>query len=379
MPQGTDVIVIGAGVSGATCARQFAEKGYTVTVFDKRDHIGGNCYDYINTDGFRISQYGPHFFHTNSERVWNYVNRFGSWLAYNHKVLARVGEYDVPVPVNYKTVETLYGTSEPEKWLRAETALTTNAKIITSEDVALQRVGSRLYEAIFKPYTKKQWDLWPYELDSEVLSRIPVRYNYDESYFSDIYQGQPKDGFTSIISAMLDHPNIHIETGVDWNDIKNKQYGNSQWIVYTGPVDSYFTESTSMDLLEYRSMSFELETVNVNNNFFQCNTVINYPSLDVPWTRITEYKHIPWHPIDLENKRYTKSTIAREYSSAKGDPYYPIPNTKNKDLYQKYKLLADKETHENNVLFVGRLATYKYYNMDQAILSAIELMDSVLI
>ena len=358
------ILVVGAGLSGATIAREMAEKGYQVDVIEKRDHIAGNCYDYINNIGILMNKYGPHLFHTKHERVWAYVNRFSEWVPYKHRVLGCIDGIYFPIPVNINTVNILCNQEikneeEMKTWLSANTIkcdLPTNSK-----DVGLSRVGHHLYEKIFKGYTFKQWDKFPEELAPSVLERIPVRENYDPYYFSDKYQALPKQGYTAMVANMLDHPNISVKLGVPYDKKVNALYWR---VFYTGPIDAYFAES-GYDKLEYRSLRFEEETLNIEK--FNPIGQVNYPSLDQPYTRIIEYKHF------LDQYIPGKTTIVKEYSTAVGEPYYPVPTPRNQELYKLYQQLAQGE---ENVCFVGRLATYKYYNMDEAILAALEIVDS---
>jgi len=354
------VCVVGAGISGAVVARKYAELGNIVHVFEKRNHIGGNCYDYIDSEtGILVSEYGPHFFHTNNEEVWEYVNQFGEWIRYEPKVIASVENRLVPVPVNMETInilcdQHLRNERETEDWLKSVQIPCENPQ--NSRDIGLSRVGEKLYNSIFRCYTKKQWDKYPEELNPSVLSRIPVRTNTDTRYFSDKYQALPKYGYTKFIENILNHSNITVHLNREF-DIDNPTI-DYQKLIYTGPIDSYFK---NLPKLEYRSLRFEKEVLH-NYGYFQQNVVVNYPSATVPYTRIVEYKHLPNNPSN-------HTVIVKEYSSAEGEPYYPVPNERNTELYNKYLELA--KTEANDVVFVGRLANYKYYNIDQAILAAL--------
>lgn len=360
-----DIVVIGAGISGATLAERFATQlNKKVLVIEKREHIGGNCYDYYNTDGILVSKYGAHLFHTNFEDVWKYVQQFSEWTPYAHHVLAKVDGKLVPVPVNITTVNELLGEhihneDEMKKWLAANQIK--NDYPLNGEEAALARVGTALYEKLFKNYTKKQWDKYPSELDAEVLNRIPVRDNFDSRYFSDTYQAQPKEGYTKLFEKMLSNPTITVKLNTDYFDIQNELIGFEK-LFYTGPIDHFFA-SLGKPQLEYRSLRFEEETY--NRECFQENSVINYPGLDVPFTRIVEYKYIT-------GQKHPKTTIVKEFSSANGEPYYPVPNPTNRALYEEYKKEAEKLEKEG-IYFVGRLANYKYFNMDQAFHNALEL------
>lgn len=363
-----DIVIIGAGISGATIAERYASSGKRVLVVEKREHIGGNCYDNENEDGILVSEYGAHLFHTNYEDVWEYVNRFSEWYPYEHRVLSSVDEKLVPVPVNIDTVNALFDTNietekEMQKWLERNTEKIEEPK--SSEESALRRVGKVLYEKMFKNYTKKQWDMWPSELEASVMDRIPVRKNHDNRYFSDKYQALPKEGYTKIFKRMLDHPNITVRLGVTYENIKNN-VGEFEKLFFTGPIDQFFGYEFG-GKLQYRSLRFEWETY--DREFYQDNSVINYPSLDIPYTRIIEYKH-------FTGQKHQKTVISKEYSSWEGEPYYPVPSARNQQLYYKYKTEAEK-LKRDGIYFVGRLANYKYFNMDQAFKNALDLFYSL--
>jgi UDP-galactopyranose mutase len=358
-----EVVVIGAGISGAVLAERYAHRGKKVLILEKRDHIGGNCYDYINDDGILVSKYGAHLFHTNDEEVWEYIHRFGNWYPYEHKVLARVDGTLVPVPVNIKTVNMLLGENirtvdEMRAWLKQNQIENENPK--NGKEAALARVGPALYEKIFKNYTKKQWDKYPEELDASVLNRIPVRDNFDDRYFSDKYQAQPVGGYTKIFEKMLDQPNITVRLNTDYFDVRDELKDYSK-LFYTGPIDQFFDFKFNVNRkLEYRSIHFVHETHEVN--YYQENSVINYPNEEA-FTRIVEYKHIT-------AQKHPKTTIVKEYSTDTGEPYYPVPNPLNQEIYEAYR----RETYAlNNIHFVGRLANYKYFNMDEAFKNALNL------
>jgi len=359
-----DIIIVGAGISGAVLAERYASLGKKVLVIEKRNHIAGNCYDYIDENGILVSKYGAHLFHTNEEEVWEYVNRFSNWYEWEHKVIAKVDGQMVPIPVNITTVNKLFGldiSSEDEmkEWLN-------NNRVVTEapangREAALNKVGPVLYEKMFRHYTKKQWDKYPEELDASVLDRIPVRTNLDERYFSDTYQALPEGGYTRLFERILDHPNIEVVLNMDFFDIRD-QMENYEKLFYTGPVDRFFDFMHSMeDKLEYRSINFVSETVDAE--YFQENSVVNYPGEEVAYTRIIEYKH-------FGNQESEKTTIVKEFTTDEGEPYYPVPNEKNRAIYEKYRQEAEKLT---DIYFVGRLANYKYFNMDQAFKNALDL------
>lgn len=365
-----DIVIVGAGISGATLAQQYAQKLHKkVLVIEKRDHIGGNCYDYVNEAGHLVSKYGAHIFHTNDETVWQYVNQFSQWHPYVHRVLAQVEGSLIPIPVNRTSVNTLFGLNlktdlEMRSWLA--THQLPCAHPTTSEEVALSRVGKELYEKIFKNYTKKQWDKYPSELDPSVLSRIPVRESTDDRYFTDKYQAIPANGYTKVFEKMLEHPNITVLLNTDFFALKD-QIKAAEKLFYTGPIDRFFEHTAQLsEKLEWRSLRFEWETLPQDS--FQPAAVVNYPSpRDGAFTRIVEYKKIYTQTTNT-------TTISREYSSAEGEPYYPVPTARNQALFEQYK---DKANKLKDVYFVGRLANYKYFNMDEAFKNALDLFASL--
>ena len=363
-----DILIIGAGISGAVLAERYASIGKKVLIIEKRNHIAGNCYDYVDENGILVSKYGAHLFHTNEESVWEYVNKFSEWYPWEHKVIARVDNKTVPIPVNITTVNELFDTKitnedEMKTWLEEHRSPIANPS--NGEDAVLSRVGPILYEKMFKHYTKKQWDKYPSELDASVLDRIPVRTNFDDRYFSDTYQALPKGGYTQLFENILNHPNIEVLLETDYFDVKNL-YTNYEKLFYTGPVDRFFEFKHSLEeKLEYRSINFVSETIDAE--FFQENSVVNYPGTEVEFTRIIEYKH-------FGNQRSDKTTIVKEFTVDEGEPYYPVPNPRNQEIYARYKDEADKLI---DVHFVGRLANYKYFNMDQAFKNALDLFDEL--
>ena len=372
-----DFLIVGAGFSGATLAERLASQGRTVLIIDKRPHIGGNCYDYIDEEtGIRVSKYGPHFFHTNDEGVWNYVNGFGPWIRHDQKVIAELGHKYVPVPVNQETLNKIFntnlnGTQEVKEFL-ATKQIQPEQEPTNSEEVALQRVGRGLYEAIFRPYTLKQWAKDPSELDASVLARIPVRDDNDCRYFTDKYQALPEEGYTSIFKKMLANPKITRILNTDYMGMKDVfQYGQ---IIFTGRIDSYFT---GLPPLEYRSLIFEPRRYKCEG-FKQRNSVVNYPSADTPYTRSIEYKwfpNCPDTPLSRSNSIVVYETSCDYDPKTNEEPYYPVPAPKNQALYEQYKALATEANAGNTahkVHFIGRLASYKYFNMDQAIRASLD-------
>jgi UDP-galactopyranose mutase len=354
-PESYDVLVVGAGFAGSVMAERLAsDAGLKVLVIDRRGHIGGNAYDRHDDAGILMHQYGPHIFHTNSTEIVDYLSQFTKWHPYEHRVLAAVEGKLVPIPINRTTLNALYAADlesdeDAAAFLAARAEPVENVR--TSEDVVVSAVGRDLYEKFFRGYTRKQWGLDPSELDKSVTARVPTRTNTDDRYFADRFQAMPRDGYTAMFKAMLDHPNITVRVGVDYSDIVDTVAFDH--LVFTGPVDEYFGKRYGA--LPYRSLRFVHETHDVAE--LQPVATVNYPSEDVPFTRITEYKHLTGQTAD-------RTTITYEYPSAGGDPYYPIPRDENHALFKRYEALA---TEEAGVTFVGRLATYRYYNMDQVV------------
>ena len=354
-----DYLVVGAGFAGAVVSERMARCfGKRVLVVDRRSHIGGNAYDHYNDDSVLVHRYGPHIFHTNSEQVFQYLSQFTSWRSYEHRVLASVDGKLVPIPINLDTVNLLYGlnlTSEQLELFFAARA-ENRASIRTSEDVVVSKVGRDLYEKLFRNYTSKQWGKDPSELDAQVTARIPVRTNRDDRYFTDRFQVMPKHGYTRVFENMLDHPNITIALGVDYRDIVNET--QFQELIYSGPIDEFF--GFRFGELPYRSLRFQHETL--NTEYLQPVAVINYPN-DYAYTRVTEFKH-------LTGQVNRRTSVVYEYPASEGDPYYPVPTPENGALYKRYAELASltKRVH-----FVGRLGTYRYYNMDQVVAQALTL------
>lgn len=354
------ILIVGAGLSGCVLAERYASIGKKVLVIEKRNHIAGNCYDYVDENGILICKYGAHIFHTNSEKVWNYINKFCKWIEWKHKVYGTYKNKYFPIPINLTTIEIITEQKfENEDDIKNYINSTnTNNIPITSEDVGITRFGKQIYESVIEGYTLKQWEKHPRELDASVVSRIPIYYNRQEGYFTDKYQALPEKGYTEFCKNMLLNSNIEIKLNTEFTG------GEYEKIFYTGPIDQYFS-NYGLPKLEYRSLRFEKENLNIE--YFQQNSVINYTSKDIPYTRIIEYKH-------FLNQIAPTTTIVKEYPSAEGEPYYPVPNKQNLELFEKYKKLASEE---KNVYFVGRLANYKYFNMDEAILNALNMFESL--
>jgi UDP-galactopyranose mutase len=350
-----DYLIVGAGFAGSVLAERLASQhGARVLLIDRRPHIGGNAYDEPNEAGILYHKYGPHIFHTNSEQVVDYLSQFTEWRPYEHRVRALVRGKLVPIPINRTTLNKLFDldlqTDEEAADYLASRAEPVD-EIRTSEDVVINAVGQELYELFFRGYTRKQWGLDPSELDKQVTSRIPTRTNTDDRYFSDTFQAMPLNGYTAMFEKMVDNPLIEVRTGVDFRDVRDEV--DADHIIYTGPIDEYF--DFRFGNLPYRSLKFDHQTLDQEQ--FQEVAVVNYPSEDVPFTRISEYKH-------LTGQEAPVTTVTYEYPSAEGDPYYPIPRPENQALFKRYEALADAT---DNVTFVGRLATYRYYNMDQIV------------
>jgi UDP-galactopyranose mutase len=350
-----DYLVVGCGFAGSVLAERLAtQHGARVLMIDKRDHVGGNAYDELNSDGILYHKYGPHIFHANSDEIVSYLSQFTEWRPYEHRVLAHVRDQLVPIPINRTTLNKLFNaglkTDEDAAAFLAARAEPV-ANIQTSEDVVINAVGRELYELFFRGYTRKQWGLDPSELDKQVTSRIPTRTNTDDRYFTDAHQIMPLHGYTRMFERMLDHPLIDKALGTDFREVRNEI--SAAHIIYTGPIDEYF--DWKFGKLPYRSLRFVHSTIDKEE--FQPVAVVNYPDTETPYTRISEYKH-------MTGQSHPRTTITLEYPSAEGDPYYPIPRPENQSLFKKYEALADATA---GVTFVGRLATYRYYNMDQIV------------
>jgi UDP-galactopyranose mutase len=352
-----DYLIVGAGFAGSVLAERLASQhGARVLLIDRRPHVGGNAYDEPNEAGILYHKYGPHIFHTNSDQVWDYLSQFTEWRPYEHRVRATVRDKLVPIPINRTTLNELFGLDlktdeEAADYLASRAEPVEHIK--TSEDVVINAVGRELYELFFQGYTRKQWGLDPSELDKQVTSRIPTRTNTDDRYFSDTHQAMPLHGYTKMFETMLDHPLIDVRTGVDFAELRPRAHEIADHIIYTGPIDEYF--DFRFGKLPYRSLKFDHRTL--EEEWHQPVAVVNYPDPQVPYTRISEYKHLTGQDSPV-------TTITYEYPSAEGDPYYPIPRAENQALYKRYEALADAT---EGVTFVGRLATYRYYNMDQIV------------
>ena len=354
-----DYLVVGAGFAGAVMAERLAAgAGKKVLIVDKRNHIGGNAYDHYDEAGILVHKYGPHIFHTNSRDVFDYLSLFTEWHPYQHRVRAWVDGQLLPIPINLDTVNQLYGLNltsfQVEEFFKS--VAEARPQIRSSEDVIVSKVGRELYEKFFRNYTRKQWDLDPSELDAAVTARVPVRTNRDDRYFTDTYQAMPLHGYTRMFEHMLTHPNIKIMLNADYREIERViPYGE---MIYTGPVDEFF--QFRFGKLPYRSLEFRFITY--ERSVYQDAPVVNYPN-ENSYTRCTEFKY-------LTGQEHSKTSVVYEYPRAEGDPYYPVPRPENAAMYREYEALARLTT---GVHFCGRLATYKYYNMDQVVAQSLTL------
>ena len=359
-----DFLIVGAGFSGSVCAEQLANSGKKILLIDKRNHIGGNAYDQYDSQGVLIHPYGPHIFHTNSKRIFSYLSSYTDWRFYEHKVLEKIEDDLYPIPINRTTLNKLYDLDLSEEQAKEyfENIRIPKSELKTSEDVVLNSIGSDLCDKFFRGYSRKQWGLDLSELSAGVAARIPTRTNDDDRYFTDTYQFMPALGYTKMFEKMLNNKNITILLNTDYKDIiKSVEFKD---LIYTGPIDSYF--NYCFGKLPYRSLKFEHTNIS-NASFFQSVGTINYP-LDFEYTRITEFKHIT-------NQSINSTSIVKEFPTSDGDPYYPIPRPENEIIYKKYQTISESE---KNVHFVGRLAEYRYFNMDQVIGSALALCKKIL-
>lgn len=364
-----DYLIVGAGYSGCVLAERIATKlNKKCVIVEKRNHIGGNCYDYYDDNGVLIHKYGPHIFHTQMKKVWDYLSEFTEWIPYEHRVKAVIDGKEVVVPFNFNSIHDVFSKEKAEglEKLLIETygsgVKIPILKLRETSNEDLKALAEFIYEKIFLGYNLKQWGMKPEELDPSVSGRVPVFLSRDDRYFQDSYQAIPKHGYTKMFEKMINHKNISVMLQTDYKDIINEIEYKS--MIYTGHIDYYY--DFKLGRLPYRTLNFNFETLDME--FFQSGAQINYPN-DHKYTRITEFKHLTKQP-------HAKTTIAYEYPEeyvfGKNDPYYPIPNKENLELFEKYKELANKE---KNVYFVGRLADYKYYNMDQTVGVALQLFE----
>jgi UDP-galactopyranose mutase len=359
-----DYLIVGAGFAGSVLAERLARgSGKSVLLCDRRNHVGGNAYDHADAAGILVHKYGPHIFHTNSREIFEYLSRFTTWRAYEHRVLASVEGKLLPIPINLDTINRLYGLklgeNEVEEFLAARAIKCESPR--TSEEVVLSRVGRHLYEKFFRNYTRKQWGVDPSQLDAQVTARIPVRINRDDRYFTDQFQFMPRWGFTRMFENMLDHEHIDLALATDFHELRKEV--NFRQLIYSGPIDQFF--DFRYGKLPYRSLHFEHRTL--DREWFQPVAVVNYPN-DFEYTRVTEFKH-------LTGEQHQRTSIVYEYPRSEGDPYYPVPQPTNASIYSQYRKLAESLP---NVRFVGRLGTYRYYNMDQVVGQALTLYKNLM-
>ncbi|MCF6270748.1 MAG: UDP-galactopyranose mutase [Melioribacteraceae bacterium] len=350
-----DYLIIGTGFAGSVAAERLASQhNKKILLVEKRSHIGGNAYDALDEHGILIHKYGPHILHTNNKEVFEYLSQFTEWREYEHRVLANLNGKLYPIPINRTTINKLYSknfTTDNEVKEFYESVREKRNPILNSEDIIVNQVGQDLYEKFFKHYTKKQWELDPSKLSPSVCGRIPIRTNTDDRYFTDKFQFMPKDGYTKMFEKMLEHKNIEILLNIDYKDIVNKIQFDK--MIYTGPIDYFF--DYKFGKLPYRSIKFKWENLNVEKHLKAAS--YNFVSSKKKYTRITEHKY-------LTGQKANSTTISKEFPQMNGDPFYPIPNNENSLLFNKYKKESDKL---ENVEFIGRLAEYKYYNMDQVV------------
>lgn len=358
-----DYLIVGAGFAGSVLAERLASQlDARVLICDKRPHVGGNAYDHYDEHGLLVHKYGPHIFHTGSARIFKYLSQFTKWRPYQHRVLAHVDGKLLPFPINVDTINRLYGLAmTPEEAAAFFRQVSEPIKQVrTSEQAVVSKIGRELYEKFFRNYTRKQWGLDPSELDASVAARVPARTDHDDRYFTDEFQAMPLHGFTRLFENMLDHRNIALVTNADYRDVMREV--SFREMIYSGPVDAYF--DFRFGRLPYRSIDFKFETHGIQQ--FQPAAVVNYPN-EHAYTRITEFKY-------LTGQSHHKTSVVYEYPTAEGEPYYPVPRPENAELYRKYKHLADSTP---NVRFVGRLGTYRYYNMDQVIGQSLATFDQI--
>ena len=360
-----DCLIVGAGFAGAVCAERLAAAGKHVLLIDKRSHLGGNAYDGYDKNGVLVHHYGPHIFHTNSKMIFDYLSLFTEWNDYQHRVKVCLDGKLYPFPINRDTLNQLYGLGlhsdkDVENYLASVREKT--GPILTSEDKVVSMVGRDLYEKFFLGYTKKQWGLAPADLDASVAARIPYRTDHEERYFTDSFQGLPAHGYTKMFQSMLTHENIDIRMGIDYFAIKHSIV--AEHTIYTGPIDEYFDYCYGR--LPYRSLRFKHEHHSERDQYQVVGTV-NYPGQQ-NYTRITEFKH-------MTGQMCKGTSIVKEFPCTEGDPYYPIPREENKRLYKRYQALAEEQTETS---FVGRLAQYQYYNMDQVVAASMTAVKKLL-
>ncbi|AFV76574.1 UDP-galactopyranose mutase [Thermus oshimai JL-2] len=367
----TQILIVGAGLTGATLAERFASVGKRVLVVDRRDHIAGNAYDEHDAHGVLVHRYGPHIFHTNSKKVWEYLSRFTAWRPYYHRVLGVVDGKEVPIPFNLQSLRLLFPPRLAdllEEKLVRRFGLGARVPILRLKeegDEDLKLLSEYVYEKVFLGYTLKQWGMRPEDLSPSVTARVPLLVSYDDRYFQDTYQAMPEEGYTAMVRRMLSHPNIRVLLRADWRDLEGEV--RYEKLIFTGPIDEFFGYKHGP--LPYRSLSFRFQTL--PTPWHQRVGTVNYPN-EHPYTRVTEFKH-------LTGQGYLPhTTVVYEYPEAyvpgQNEPYYPIPREENEALYQRY---LDEAKELEGVYFAGRLGDYRYYNMDQAVARALKLFEEL--
>lgn len=362
-------LIVGAGITGITLAERIASDGGTVLIIDRRNHIGGNCYDYVAEDGVLVQKYGPHIFHESDPTVIDYVSRFTEWYPYRHKVVAYLNGRYYPIPINKTTISAFFGVElNGEESVRGflEAKRIPVAEVRTSRDVVVSKYGQELYDAFIHHYTKKQWDLYPHELDRSILERLPVRYDDNPYYFNDSFQGLPENGYTRMFENMLDHPNISVSLNTDFNDVSDR--GDFERIVYTGRIDQYFR--CTFGPLQYRCIDFRFQTLDVPQ--YQPFPVVNHPGPDCGYTRCTEFKL--FQGTSVQGVSGGRTVILKEYPSWHGEPSYPVINDQNVARFRKYVELADRQPE---VVFAGRSGTFRYLNMNEAVRESLRLFEAL--
>jgi UDP-galactopyranose mutase len=359
-----DVLVVGAGFAGAIVAERLANAGREVLVIDRREHIAGNAYDHLDSHGVLVHRYGPHLFHTNSDAVFEYLSRFTAWRPYEHRVQVSLDGRLYPLPINQQTINQLYGLHLDEAGVEGFLAKVREHRdpVLSSEDVVLNAVGRELCDKIFRGYTRKQWNLDLSELSPNVLARIPTRTNCDDRYFTDRHQAMPAEGYTPLFARLLEHPRIRVETGVDFESIRERV--RPRLTIFTGRIDEYF--GFRLGPLPYRSIRFEHEHL-AGVERFQPAATVNFPN-EHAYTRITEFKQIT-------GQLHAGTSIVKEFPTDEGEPCYPVPRPANQEFYQRYQELAAQQT---DVVFLGRLAQYRYYNMDQVAAAALKTAGEII-